>query len=107
MAFTMRDVVDKGRKPLNDVDKVTYSDPDLLGYANDAILLLRNRRPDLFIGQWSALPENIPIDDPFPLPSEYVPAVADYITARAETHNDESVIEQRAELFFKLVNGQI
>jgi len=113
MAFTMQEVVDKARKPLNDTDKDRFSDNDtaafndLLGYANDGILLLRNKRPDLFIGLFSALPEKLAIDAAFPLPAEYVPAVVDYVVARAESHDDEHVISERAALFFQLANGQI
>lgn len=113
MAFTMQELVDKARKPLNDVDKDRFSDSDatlfndLLGYANDAILILRNKRPDLFIGSFSALPEKLAIGDPFPLPAEYVPPVVNYVVACAETHDDEHVISERAALFFQLVNGQI
>ena len=80
---------------------------DLLGYANDAILVLRNKRPDLFIGSFAALPEKLAIGATFPLPSEYVPAVVDYIVARAETHNDEAVVEERAAMFFQLAAGHI
>jgi hypothetical protein len=109
----MNEIVDKARKPLNDVDKDRFSDNDatlfndLLGYANDAILLLRNKRPDLFIGSFAALPEKLAIGDTFPLPAEYVPAVVDYVVARAELHDDEHVLSERATVFFQLANGQI
>lgn len=113
MAFTMQELVDKARKPLNDKDKDRFSDADatlfndLLGYANDALLLLRNKRPDLFIGSFSALPEKLAIGATFPLPAEYVPPVVDYIVARAESHDDEHVISERAAAFFQLAAGQI
>lgn len=113
MSFSMQEIIDKARKPLNDKNKDRFSDNDatlfndLLGYANDGILLLRNKRPDLFIGSFSALPEKLAIGATFPLPAEYVPAVVDYVVARAETHDDEHVISERAALFFQLANGQI
>lgn len=107
MAFTMQEIVDKGRQPLNDDDKVRYSDPTLLSYANDALLVLRNKRPDLFIGIYDALPEKLAIGATFPIGAEYVQVVADYVTARAESHNDESVVEERAAMFFKLASGNI
>jgi len=102
MAFTMQELVDKARKPLNDADKVRFTDPVLLGYANDGLLMLRNRRPDLFIGMFATLPEKLAITNTFPLPAEYVPPVSDYIVARAESHDDEHVVSERAALFFKL-----
>jgi hypothetical protein len=113
MSFTMQELVDKARKPLNDIDKDRFSDGDatlfndLLGYANDGILLLRNKRPDLFIGSFAALPEKLAIGDTFPLPAEYVPPVVDYVVARAELHDDEHVLSERATVFFQLANGQI
>lgn len=109
MPFTMQEVVDKGRFPLNDADKARYTDTDLLGFANDAILLLRNKRPDIFYGQFLTLSttEKLAIGATFPLPSEYVPTMANYITALAEARNDESVLTERTSLFLKMVAGQI
>ena len=109
MAFTFQQVVDKARKPLNDVDKGRHSDADLLGYANDGILLTRNRRPDVFFGQYLTLgtTEQLALTDICPLPAEFIPALADYITARGETLSDEAVLAERASLFFKLMAGQM
>ena len=109
MSFTMQEVVDKGRVPINDAAKDRITDATLLGYANDAILLLRNKRPDLFFGQYLTLStlEKLSLAAVFPLSAELVPAVADYVTARAESGNDESVVTERAQLFFALVKGQV
>lgn len=109
MSFTMQEVVDKGRFPINDDAKARFTDADLLAFANDAMLLLRNKRPDLFFGQFLTLAttEKLALGATFPLPGEYVPAVADYITARGETRNDESVLTERAAMFMKLLGGQI
>lgn len=107
MAKTMQQVCDRGRIPLNDVDKVRYPDTELLSYANDAVLILRNKRPDLFYSTFTtaiaekALGDNLPLDDTI------YPAVCDYVTARAESKNDESVVEQRAAAFFGLFKGQV
>lgn len=105
MSFTMQEIVDKARQPLNDDDKVRFPDDTLLQYANDALLMLRNRRPDLFIGMFATLPEKLAIGATFPLPAEYVPPVSDYIVARAESHDDEHVVSERAALFFKLAGA--
>lgn len=107
MAYTMQQVVDKGRIPLNDADKARYSDLQLLGFAIDALLLLLNTRPDLFFGQFTSLPTITALTNGFPLPDTLAPAVADYVTARAESMNDESVLEQRAAAFFALFKGQV
>ena len=109
MAFVMSEVVDKARFILNDADKARFTDTELLGFANDAILLLRNKRPDIFYGQFLTLSttEKLALGATFPLPNEYVPVMADYITAMSESRNDEAVLTQRTELFLKMVAGQI
>ena len=89
MAFTMQQVVDAARIPLNDKDKVRFEDSELLGYANDGILRIRQRRPDLFLGRWFSLPGSLALTDIFPLHDELKPALADYVTARAEFKDDE------------------
>lgn len=107
MAFTLQQVLDRARKPLNDSSKVRYPDADLLEYANDAVRELRRRRPDLFFGQYAALPgeltsgQNLPVDD------EFVSPVCDYIRARAEFKDDEASMREKAATFFKLFEGAI
>lgn len=102
MAYTMRQVVDRARIPLNDASKTRYSDDDLLGYANAAVKELQRERPDLFFGQFSALPgdkligENLPIDD------RYMQPIADYVAARAELVDDEAAMQTKAGSFFAL-----
>lgn len=98
-----------GRTPLNDDDKVRIPDSMALTFAKQGLQMLTLKRSDLFIGQYLAMPNikaltlasNCPVDD------NIVPAIADYITARAETRNDESILEQRATMFFQLVRGQL
>lgn len=107
MAYTMQQIVDRARIPVNDSDKSRYTDADLLAYANDAISILKLRRPDLFFGSFLALPGVKVLGDAFPLDDTIFPAVCDYVTARAETRNDESILEQRAAMFFGLFKGQI
>lgn len=103
MAFTYQSVVDLARLPLNDEDKVRYSDAALLSYANHGMLAVVKRRPDLFVGQYASLPggENV-LSDAFPLPGAYVQTVADYVTARAEMADDEHANSGRALAFAQL-----
>lgn len=105
MAFTFQAVVDRARIPLNDTAKERWSDGDLLAYANDSIKILRKVRPDLFFGQFLALPGDKVLGDTLPVDDEHFPSVCDYVTARAETRNDEFALKTRAELFFRLANG--
>jgi hypothetical protein len=96
MAYTVQQVVDQARIPLNDDGKVRYTDAVLLTYFNDSILVIRKKRPDLFLGRWTTLPAQLALADPFPVDDVYVPIVADYITGRAELVDDESVDNSRA-----------
>lgn len=108
MAFDYQDVVDLARVPLNDEDKARYSDSTLLLFVNHAILTLVNRRPDLFIGQFSSLPDGeADIADAFPLPAPFAMTLADYVTARAEMMDDEHANSGRAAAFMQLLNAEI
>lgn len=99
MAYTMQQVLDTARIPLNDSAKVRYLDSELLSYANYALLRARDRRPDLFLGRWLALPSDLALGDTFPVREELVPVFADYVTGRAETRDDEFVDGSRAALY--------
>jgi hypothetical protein len=107
MAFTMQQVVDRGRDPLNDSDKDRYSDPDLLSFSIDALLTIKAKRPDLLIGNWSVDFTTLTLGSAFPLGDILAPAVAEYVTARAECRDDEHVVTQRATQFFQLFASRI
>jgi len=107
MAFTYQSVVDLARMPLNDDDKVRYTDATLLIYANHGILQILKRRPDLFIGQFGSLPAgDAMLNHTFPLPAGYVQTLADYVTARAEMADDEHVNSGRATAFAQLFTAE-
>jgi hypothetical protein len=107
MAFTYQSVIDLARIPLNDADKARYSDADLLSYANHGLLTLLKRRPDLFVGSYSSLPDGEKaLTDSFPLPVQYVQTIADYVTGRAEMSDDEHVNSGRAAAFAQLFGAE-
>ena len=110
MSFTIQQLVDRARIPLNDSAGDRYTDAELLGYAQDAYLMMRRHRPDILLGNfdaptsWSALAlgTNFPyVDD------EYLPVIADYVTARAEFKDDEHVVAQRAQAFLAMFGAGI
>lgn len=107
MARTFQQACDRARLPLNDADKIRYPDADLLGYANDAVLLVRKRRPDLFFGAWTIPPNPYLLSDNIPLDDTYFPAICDYITGRAEFRDDESAMQERAAVFIQMFGGEI
>ena len=108
MAFSYQSVVDLARVPLNDSEKARYSDATLLSFANQGMLQVLKRRPDLFIGQFGNLPDGEKGHaDAFPLPAEYVQTITDYVTARAEMTDDEHVNSGRASLFAQLFAAEV
>ena len=96
MTFLVQQVLDIARIPLNDIDKVRYTDDHLLDYFRMALLIARKDRPDLFIGQWDSTASDMTADDDFPIEESYVPYFADYITGRAELVDDEHTENARA-----------
>lgn len=111
MALTMQDIVDRARIPLNDDDTVDanrrWPDAELLKHARAALQTLRLKRPDLFFGAIASFSaEALLLGSPFPLPEEYAPPVFDWVTARAETKDDESVDSGAAASFFSLAQGE-
>lgn len=102
MALTVQDALDRARLPLNDADKVRYSDAFLLGYFNDAILMTRKIRSDLFLSQWDGLPSNLLVTDQFPVAEEYFPTIVDYVSGRAELIDDENVDNTRSQALLQL-----
>lgn len=97
MAYTMQQLVDRARIPLNDADKDRYSDADLLGYAVDALAFVAAKRPDLLVGTaWAPAYSAYTLGSSFPFSDRYFPLVADYVTGRAELVDDEFTTEGRA-----------
>lgn len=106
MAVTMQQVVDKARIPLTDAQKVRYPDTMLLGYANDALRILRTKRPDLFFGQYAKAKTELGLSDQFPIDDDFFPAVADYTSGRAHFKEDEAALITKAQSFFALFREQ-
>lgn len=102
MAYTNQDAVNQVRPIINDKREATYSDEDILEIINQAILRLRQYRPDFFIGQFSSLPSQKTLTDTISFPEEILPAVIDYVAARCDLANDEAALRQRASSFYQL-----
>lgn len=105
--LTCQSIVDLARIPLNDEDRMRYSDEMLASFTGHGLLQVLKRRPDLFIGRFDTLPDTqAALADPFPLPPEYAQLVADYVTARAEMMDDEHVQSGRAVAFMQLFGSE-
>ena len=96
---TMQDVADAAREPLNDEDKVRYTDTALLRYANAGIRRAYQVRPDLRLGSFTTPIADKTLADPFPMDEAYLQAIVDYVVFRAETRDDEHVNSNRVTVF--------
>ena len=96
MAVTMQSIVDLARLDLDDASKVRNADDDMLKYANDAISRAYAIRPDMRFGNYTTTYSDLALTDNFPLELQYRKAVADFIVACCETHDDPFAVEQRA-----------
>ncbi len=106
MAITAKDVIDSARYPINDDSKERCSDTQMLAFLINGLQILRNKRPDLFIGRYLTLPAVTAMQDELPLDPMFVPALTDYVTARAFTREDEETLQARAASFFALAGGE-
>lgn len=98
----MQRPVDLAYRVLNDDDRARYTIEDVTDFANQALIAVLNKRPDLFVGQYSALPNGqLALGDPFPLDARWVQPVADITVALAQTKDEEEVIAQRVDAILK------
>lgn len=102
---TAQNIIDQARLPLVDAAKTRYSDAQALAYLNFGLMMLRGKRPDLFIGSLSGSMTALALSDAVPIEQQFHQALADYVTARAETHDDEDAMNARAKDFFSLAAG--
>jgi hypothetical protein len=108
---TYQTVVNLARLPLNDDDPDDllrrYRDAELHTYALHGVQRLWRMRPDLFVGGYSTPPSlSATINSTVPLPDSLVEPLADYVTARAQSKDDESVTSALAPAFFNLFAGE-
>lgn len=106
----MQTVVDLARLPLNDNDpddaQRRAPDADLLKYAIHGLLHTYRNRFDLWIGL-TAPTTALALGDPFPLPDWCIEPLADYVTARAESVDDEFVAGNRAAAFYAMFGNSV
>src|SRR5882672_672254 len=104
MAATLQTVMDLARLPLNDAKDGGGSDaacrtPDatLLKWTLHGLLHAFRNRGDLFVGSFTNPPSLAwTAVQAFPLSDEFVEPIADYVTARVESVDDEFVSNSRA-----------
>ena len=102
MPTTVQEIINKARVPLNDDSKLRWPDAELLNYYNDALKVLRVRRPDLFFGTYSTPVDDQSVGDAVPIEGQYHPALCDYVTARAMFKDSEEAAQGAATSFYTL-----
>lgn len=104
----MQNVLDLARESLNDSGKVRWTDARLLAFANDAIQYLVSNRPDLFLGDFSALPaSDLAAGATFPIADRHKRAVADYILGRAFMGDTEAGTVEKSMAYIQLFGQEI
>lgn len=107
---TMQQMVDYVRaSALNDADKVTWTDAELLDHARNGLRLIFNKRPDAFFGLGSyAVPTVEPaLGDSFPLSPHFYPAVCKYVAAMAHAKDAEESVMSEVTLFMQLAGQEL
>lgn len=103
--MTAQEVIDLARIPLNDKDKDRYLDAELLRFLNAGLGMLKRSRADLFVGSLETGHTTLALTDALPTPQHVDQALADYVTARAGTVDNED--SERVAAFFTLASGQL
>jgi hypothetical protein len=93
---TMQDVLNRSRIPLNDDEKIRYTDERALEFANTAIARAYQVRPDLRFGSYGTAFTPLAVGADFPLPYQHVQSVADYVTGRLQTIDEEATAAEKA-----------
>lgn len=107
MAYTMQQIVDLGRIPLNDTKKTRYSDANLLSFANAAVMRVYEIRPDLLFGTAYVIASSLVSTGAFPLPDRFAQTVADYIGGRAELKDEDASTQARAQVLLNLFAAEL
>lgn len=107
MARTVADVMTSAIPTLNDADETRYPEAEKIGFVVDALNMIKNIRPDLFIGQFSTPIGTLTTVSTLPVDDQFFRPIVDYVIARCETKDDEHVISARAELMAKLSIGYL
>jgi hypothetical protein len=102
---TVAEVLTTAYSTLNDTDRARYTEAEAIGFTVDALQLVRNVRPDLFLGQFSTAIGTLTKASVLPIDDQFFRPVADYVIARCETKDDEHVNSARAEMMAKFTSG--
>lgn len=110
---TFQQIINDARVLLNDqvlFEDVTprYTEAQLLGYAQQALIEARRIRPDLFLSNLTGAFPTYTAGQTVPLSDDYLVPLVDYVAARAEMRDDEFTVDGRANgLYSKFKAGML
>lgn len=105
MSRTVAEVITSAKATLNDDDLTRYTEPEHIGFVIDALNMIKNMRPDLFLGLFSTPIGALTTTSALPIDEQFFRPVVDYVIARCETKDEEHVVSARAELMAKFATG--
>lgn len=107
MSRTVAELITSVNHTLNDEDATRYTSAEQIEFVVDALNTVKTKRPDLFIGMFSTPIGTLTTASEIPIDEQFYRAVVDYVIARCETKDDESVVTARAELMAKFAAGML
>ncbi len=105
MSRTVGEVLTSAYDTLNDESRVRYTEPKSIGFIVDALNMVKNTRPDLFLGRYATSFGTLTTASVLPIDEQFFRPIVDYVIARCETKDAEHVISGRAELMAKFAGG--
>ena len=105
MSRTVGEVLTSAYSTLNDDARDRYTEPEAIGFVVDGLNMVKNVRPDLFLGRFGTSIGTLTTVSSLPLDEQFFRPVVDYVIARCETKDDEHVVSARAELMAKFAGG--
>jgi len=104
---TVADVLTSSDGTLSDISRTAYTQPERIGFINDALQAIRNMRPDIFVGQYNNNPTVANPTDVLPIDNQFFRPIVDYVIARCETKDETHVVSGRVDLMARLMTGYL
>lgn len=105
MSRTVGEVLSSAYVTLNDDARDRYKEPELLGFVVDALNMVKNVRPDLFLGRFKTSIGTLTDQSELPIDEQFFRPIVDYIISRAESKDAEHVESGRVKLMAEFTTG--
>jgi hypothetical protein len=102
MARTVSEAIARARQSIADPDGARAGTATCEGYVRDALNIVKQQRPDLFLGQFATDISALVSANDLPISDQYFLPVAMFVAGMIETQDDESSDRARGELVARL-----